>query len=161
MFTRRRPSSDFSAEIEAHIALEAERLKAQGVGEKEAYERARRAFGNRLHAQERYYESGRSVWLDAMRKDLVYALRTFRRNPMFTAAAVLTLALGIGANTALFTVINAALIRPLPYPDAGSLVKLYERLPDGVTNPFRSPIFWSSNMRLAASHVWPVTAQVR
>ena len=96
-----------------------------------------------------------------MRKDLVYALRTFRRNPMFTAAAVLTLALGIGANTALFTVINAALIRPLPYPDAGSLVKLYERLPDGVTNPFRSPIFWSSNMRLAASHVWPVTAQVR
>ena len=127
MFTRRRPLSDFSAEIEAHIALEAERLKAQGVGEKEAYEQARRVFGNALHAQERYYESGRSVWLDALRKDLVYALRTFRRNPMFTAAAALTLALGIGANMALFTVINAALLRPLPYPDAGNLVKLYER----------------------------------
>jgi putative ABC transport system permease protein len=131
MFTRRRRrrASDFSAEIEAHIALEADRLRSEGVPDAEA--RARRLFGNSLLAEERYYESRHSPWWDALSKDLLYAFRTLRRSPTFTAAAALTLALGIGANTALFTVIYAALLRPLPYPDAGQLVKFYERLADG------------------------------
>ncbi|MGH9695208.1 MAG: ABC transporter permease, partial [Bryobacteraceae bacterium] len=133
MFTRkhRRGPADFSAEIEAHIALEGDRLRSEGVPDAEA--RARRTFGNSLRAQERYYESQHSPWWDALSKDLLYAFRTLRRSPTFTAAAALTLALGIGANTALFTVIYAALLRPLPYPGAGQLVKFYERLADGTT----------------------------
>jgi putative ABC transport system permease protein len=132
MFTRRRRRpSDFSAEIEAHIALEADRLRGEGLDEAEARARARQAFGNALRAEERYYESRHSSWRNALSKDLGYAFRTLRRSPTFTAAAALTLALGIGVNTALFTVIDAALLRPLPYPDAGRLVKLYERVADG------------------------------
>jgi len=129
MFTRRRHKpADFSAEIEAHIALEADRLRSEGVSDTDAQAQARRTFGNALHAQERYYESRHSSGWDALSKDLLYAFRTLRRSPTFTAAAALTLALGIGANTALFTVINAVLLRPLPYPDSGKLVKLYERV---------------------------------
>lgn len=132
MFTRRhRRVSDFSAEIEAHIALEADRLRSEGIDEAAALARARRTFGNALLAQERYYERRHAPWWDAFGKDLLYAFRTLRRSPTFTAAAALTLALGIGANTALFTVINAVLLRPLPYPEAGRLVKLYERVAGG------------------------------
>src|SRR2546423_1593776 len=131
MSTRNRHKpTDFSAEIEAHIALEADRLRGEGLSDAEAQAQARRTFGNALLAQERYYESRHSPWWDALSKDLLYAFRTLRRNPLFTAAAALTLALGIGANTALFTVIDAVLLRPLPYPDAGKLVKLYERQAD-------------------------------
>jgi len=131
MSTRRRHKpTDFSAEIEAHIALEADRLRGEGLSGAEAQAQARRTFGNALLAQERYYESRHSPWWDALGKDLLYAFRTLRRNPLFTAAAALTLALGIGANTALFTVIDVVLLRPLPYPDASKLVKLYERQAD-------------------------------
>ena len=114
MWRRKRPDSDFSAEVEAHLELEAERLRAEGLGEKEAREAAQRAFGNILQARERYYESGRWVWLDHLGQDVRYGLRTLRKNAAFTVVVVLTLGLGIGANTTIFSWINSTLLDPIP-----------------------------------------------
>ncbi len=136
MFTRgrRRKQPDFSSEIASHIALEADRLRAAGWSESEALAAARRAFGNVTAAEERFYESGRWRWWDELKGDIRYARRTLLRTPGFAAAAVITLALGIGANTAIFSVVDAVALRSLPYPHAERILMLYGRLEDGDTS---------------------------
>jgi putative ABC transport system permease protein len=122
----RRSQKDFAAEIQAHVELEAARLRGEGLSATDALHAARRAFGNATAAEERFYESRRWLWWEEIRKDLLYTVRTLRQNPLFTIAAVVTLALGIGANTAIFSVIDTALLRPLPYPEADRIVALLQ-----------------------------------
>jgi predicted permease len=126
MFWRKkRPWSDFAEEVESHLAHEADQLQETGVAGANAGTSARRVFGNATSIQEEVYKRSR-LWLwDQISGDLRQALRLFWRRPGFSAVAVSTLALGIGANSAIFSVINAVLLRPLPYVAPERLAMLW------------------------------------
>ena len=127
---RRRTVDDFDAEVEAHLQLEIDRLQEEeGLSADEARATARRAFGNVTRVEERFYESTRPLWWDHLGQDARYAVRTLRRTPGFALTAIATLAIGIGATTAIFSVVDATLLRALPYPDAGRLVSVAADMP--------------------------------
>ena len=124
MFRRKRSAEDFAEEIKAHLVLEADELKREGLSEDQAQWKARREFGNVRAAKERFYLKDRWVALDNVVRNLRFGLRSLRQSPGFAATAILTLALGIGANTAVFSVMNAVLLRSLPVTDPNRLVYL-------------------------------------
>src|SRR6266849_6251784 len=128
MFRRKRKASDFTSEIEAHLQLESERLREQGLSEEAARAAARRSFGNVMQAEESFYESGRWLWWDRLGQDLRFGLRILARNPGFTVTVVLTLALSIGANTAIFSMVNALLLKSLPYSHPERMATIYTRI---------------------------------
>jgi len=135
----RRSSNDFAAEIESHIAMEVERLMRAGMSAEEAQFAARRAFGNTTAAREHFREHRPGWTMESIGQDVRYSLRAMRRNPAFTFIAVISLALGIGANTTMFSVIDAILLKtPAHVQNAGTINRVYFAVPgpDGVAQPF-------------------------
>ncbi len=123
-FLRGRLEQDVSDEIRAHLDEKTEELIRSGVPQDEAAARARRAFGNVGLIEERARDVWRWAWLEDFLIELRFAGRQLRRAPGFALAAALILALGIGANTAVFSVVHAVILRPLPFADAGRLVSV-------------------------------------
>src|SRR5262245_60566045 len=129
---RRLRLDDISAEIRSHIEEKTDALVAAGMSRADAELAARRAFGNVVKLQ----ETARDVWrfasfIDSLATDVRYALRGLAQKPGFTIAVILTLALGIGANAVVFALVNAVVLRPLPYPDSDRIISISARGPDG------------------------------
>src|SRR5260370_13466034 len=119
---RSKQDHELDKELRAHVDLEAEELQESGVAPAEAHYAAQRAFGNTTLVKEDVRALSAWIWFETLFQDFGYGLRQLRKSPGFTAAAVLTLALGIGATTAIFSVVDSLLIAPFPYKDFDRVV---------------------------------------
>jgi predicted permease len=124
LFQRGRRYDDLSVSVKEHLAERTEELIEEGMGRKEAEQAARREFGNIALIQQRSREEWQWPLLESLLADLKLTCRRLFKSPGFAITVLLTLAIGIGANSAVFTVINRVLLRPLPYPDSNRLAAL-------------------------------------
>jgi predicted permease len=126
---RDRMNREWREEMETHLQMLTDSFVAQGLTPREARAAALRQAGNLTARGEEIYRMNGVQWLDSISGDVRYALRGLRKQPSFTAVAILTLALGIGANTAVFSVVNSVLLKPLSFPNAEELVDLGQVAP--------------------------------
>jgi predicted permease len=147
MLFGKRPEERLDAELRDHFERMVQEFVAEGADAAEARRRARLEFGGMEQIKEECRDV-RGRWLEDLGKDLLYSLRTLRRSPAFAAAAVGSLALGIGANTAIFSLINAVMLRSLPVKDPARLAQIARITPEGTATVVSYPIFTHMRDRL-------------
>jgi putative ABC transport system permease protein len=150
LFRKEKIDAEMTEELRAHVELRTQRNLASGMSPDAAHYAALRAFGGVEQIKERCRDERGIAWLDEMLRDLRFAGRMLRKHPGFTLVIVGTLALGIGANTALFSIINSVVLRPLPFADAHRLVFLAERWTDVERASIAYPNFldWREQQRV-------------
>ena len=162
---RRKFDREMDEEIRLHLELREKEQAANGFSAEEAHTMARKNFGNALALREASHDSWGWAWLEHLAQDLRFALRMLRKSPGFTAIAVLTLALGIGANTAIFSIVDAVFLRPLPYPNANRIY-LVDRTGNRLGGPSISEAIFAAWQRQAGDifehlGLWRYTATVK
>jgi predicted permease len=135
---RRRFEQEMDAELRSHLELAADDLISRGVPREEALRRARAAFGALDGAKDAARQARGVRWADELSGDLRYAVRTLWKSPGYAAVAAATLALGIGANTAIFSVVDGVLLKPLPFPESHRLVHITRDYPMGALWTYRT-----------------------
>ncbi|MGA6960251.1 MAG: permease prefix domain 1-containing protein, partial [Candidatus Acidiferrales bacterium] len=130
MKRRKRMLEELELDIREHIERETQDNIARGMAPDDARYAALRKFGNVARVQEETRNVWSLLWLEQLLQDVRYGFRMLRRSPLFALVAIFTLAIGIGANTAIFTVVHAVLLQPLPYPNSDRLAIIWSGLGD-------------------------------
>jgi len=152
LFARQRRYDDLSVSIQEHLAERIDELIEDGLAPEEAAHRARREFGNVALIEERSREAWQWQFVESLLADLKLTLRRLGKSPGFMATILLTLAIGIGANTAVFSIINRVLLEPLPYPQSDRLISLFLNAPGaGGLASFASGLQLSQSMYVTFS----------
>jgi predicted permease len=152
IFQRRNLYNDLSEEMRQHLDEKIEHLRGEGMNQRDAEQAARRAFGNATLVEQRSREVWQWPTLESILADLKLTFRRLRKSPGFTVTVLLTLAIGIGANTAVFSVINRVLLEPLPYPHSDQLIALWLNAPGaGGLASFSSGLQLSPSMYITFS----------
>jgi hypothetical protein len=151
----RQQDRELAEEVRAHLDLLAAEHERRGLPPQAAREAARRDFGGVEQMKERHRDERGLPFIDTLWQDLRNAVRTLSRAPGFTATAVLLLALGMGATTAIFSVVHSVLIKPLPYPESDALVRIVHAIGGRDQTYFPTP---SSSPTGRTRRLWPTSA---
>ena len=161
---RTRVEQDTEEELRAHVQNRAEDLEQAGLMRAEAERRARMEFGTHEKFKEECREERGGFWLETLWSDIRFGARMLRRSPGFTVVAILTLALGIGANTAIFSVVKAVLLQPLPYPNANRLALIWSQWGKETRGPASGPELIELRKRCRAFEeiggLWPTSGTI-